>query len=107
MRTEANAAARILREWNNMSICVEFFGVARQRAGTATVVMPFEGTATVGIFLARLAVKFPQWATECLDGDHLRPSYIINVDGNRFVRDLQEPLSDETSLLIMPADAGG
>lgn len=90
-----------------MSICVEFFGVARQRAGTATVVMPVEGTVTVGILLSRLAAKFPQWATECLDGDRLRPGYIINVDGNRFVRDLQEPLEDETSLLIMSADAGG
>ena len=90
-----------------MGIRVEFFGVARQRAGTATVVVPVAGAVTLGFLLARLAVEFPQWASECLDGDRLRPGYIVNVDGDRFVRDLEEPLEDETSLLIMSADAGG
>ena len=90
-----------------MSIHVEFYGVARQRAGTATVVLPVEGSVVLGHLLAQLAAKFPHWATECLEGDRLRPSYIANVDGRRFVRDPQEALDDETSLLIMSADAGG
>jgi len=65
------------------------------------------GAVTLGFLLARLAVEFPKWASECLDGDRLRPGYIVNVDGDRFVRDLAEPLQDEASLLIMSADAGG
>jgi molybdopterin converting factor small subunit len=90
-----------------MGIHVEFFGVARQRAGTATAVVPVEGTVTLGSLLDRLAVEFPHWASECLEGNRLRPGYIVNVNGDRFVRDVQEPLEDEASLLIMSADAGG
>ena len=90
-----------------MVIHVEFFGVARQRAGTAEVAVSVEGPMTLGFLLTRLAVQFPHWAGECLDGNRLRPGYIINVDGDRFVRDPEERLEDEASLLIMSADAGG
>jgi molybdopterin converting factor small subunit len=90
-----------------MGIRIEFFGVARQRIGAASVVVPVEGTVALGVLLARLAEQFPNWAAECLDGDRMRPSYIINVDGHRFVHDPQEPIADHASLLIMSADAGG
>ena len=92
---------------NSMGIRVEFFGVARQRAGTATAVVPVEGAVTLRLLLARLAVEFPHWASECLDGDRLRPGYIVNLNGDRFIRNLEQPLEDEASLLIMSADAGG
>jgi molybdopterin converting factor small subunit len=90
-----------------MPIRVELFGVARQRAGTAWVALPVEGATTVGSVLRQLAAQFPQWASECMESGELRPSYVVNVDGQRFVRDLQEPLADGTSLLVMSADAGG
>lgn len=92
---------------DTMSIRVEFFGVARQRAGTAAAVVPVEGAVTLGFLLGWLAREFPQWADECLEGDRLRPGYIANVDGDRFVRDVAQRLEDEACLLIMSADAGG
>lgn len=90
-----------------MSIRVEFFGVARQRAGRPFTVLPLTGPATLGSVIAELAAKFPQLAADCFSGDRLRPGYLANVDGERFVNDPAAPIDEHASLLIMSADAGG
>ena len=72
-----------------MAIRVEFFGVARQRSGTAAVEIHTAGPLPLGVLLRQVAEQFPHWAAECLDGDHLHSSYLLNVDGNRFVHDPQ------------------
>ena len=91
-----------------MVIQVELFGIPRQRAGSATVRIELPGEQTV---LARvyqeLGRRFPDLAAACLEGSRLRPEYIVNIGGERFVSDPGAVLRSGDSLLMMSADAGG
>ena len=90
-----------------MSIHVEFFGVARQRAGVAAVEIPAVGPIRLAAVLALLSERFPALADECIESGRLRRGYIGNIDGNRFVNASDTSLEVGSTLLIMPADAGG
>ena len=86
-------------------IPVEFYGIPRQRAGTARAVT---AGATLGAVLADLAERFPDFADECLTSDGgLRAAYIVNIGGDRFVHDPSTPLVEGDTVLILSADAGG
>ena len=87
-----------------MTITVELYGIARRRAGTANATA---AGRCLGDVLADLARQFPELAEACFDGGRLKPGFVANVDGDRFVSDPQTPLGGETSLLILSADAGG
>jgi hypothetical protein len=69
--------------------------------------LPLQGPVTLGTVVACLAAEFPQLAGECFGGNRLRAGYIANVDGRRFLSDPDCLIDDNTSLLIMSADAGG
>ncbi len=90
-----------------MSIRVEFYGIARQRAGQPFVALPVTGPVSLGTVIERLATEFPQLALECLSGNRLRAGYVANIDGARFLGDPDSMIDDNSSLLIMSADAGG
>ena len=86
-------------------IPVEFYGIPRQRTGTARAAA---AGATLGAVLADLAERFPDFADECLTIDGaLRAAYIANIGGDRFVHDSSTPLVDGDTLLILSADVGG
>jgi molybdopterin converting factor small subunit len=87
-----------------MSIRVEFFGIPRQRAGVASTVA---AGARLGEVFAGLEGQFPQLAKSCFRNGLLRPGYIANLNGQRFVTDPKTPLNPGDSLLILTADAGG
>lgn len=88
-----------------MAITVEFYGVPRERAGRAEATVA--AGRRLGDVLAELAVTLPRWAETCLEGEHLRPGYVANVNGKRFVSDPDTALCSGDKLLIMTADAGG
>jgi molybdopterin converting factor small subunit len=90
-----------------MAICVEFYGIVRQRAGTAAVELAVDGPLTLAEVLERIASRFPRVASECLCGNRLRSGYVANVDGARFLSDPDTELPDGSVLLILSADAGG
>lgn len=91
-----------------MTVRVEFFGIARLRAGVShTAVAAGPEGVTLAELLAELSERFPGLAEDCLDGRRLRPPYVANLDGQRFVADPQLRLLDGQSLLILAADAGG
>ena len=91
-----------------MTIQVEFFGIARARAGTSqATVLPDRESATLQEILEALAQKFPDWATTCLDAGRLRDGFIVSVDGEQFVRDLQTVIFCHQSVLLLSTDAGG
>ncbi|HEY2786775.1 MAG TPA: hypothetical protein VGJ05_17575 [Fimbriiglobus sp.] len=77
---------------------VEFYGVARLRAG---VVGTDVSADTVGAALAELARTFPAL------GDVAGKHYLISLNGDRFVRELHQTLPEGTRLVILSADAGG
>jgi molybdopterin converting factor small subunit len=82
---------------------VEFFGLSRERAGVSEVELQAN---TLGQLLVTLAIRYPPLA-EFMAGDQLRPSFVANLNGDRFVCDPHTPLEDHDSVLILSADAGG
>jgi len=91
-----------------MTIQVEFFGIARSRAGVShAAVLPGRESATLQEILEALTQQFPNWATACLDAGRLRDGFIVSVDGEQFVRDPQTVISRHQSVLLLSADAGG
>lgn len=90
-----------------MAIRVEFFGIARQRTGVASVELPLPTPATLGDCLADLGRRFPSFAADCVDRQRLKPSFAANIGGQRFVSSADSTLSDGDTLLILSADAGG
>ena len=87
-----------------MTVTVEFFGIARQRAGVAQVEVD---AANMGEAFDRLAARFPHWAEACLSDGKLMPAFLANVNTTAFVAKRDHPLQDGDHLLILAADVGG
>jgi molybdopterin converting factor small subunit len=87
-----------------MQVRVELFGIPRARAGIAhtTAAGP-----CLGDVLIDLASRFPELATECIDGRRLRAGFTANLDGERFVTEPNTRLRDGETVLILSVDAGG
>ena len=87
-----------------MPVTIELFGIPRQRAGVA------ETTAhgsSLGEVLSDLESRFPGLASACIEEGRLRPGFVANVGGNRFIADPATKITEGDSLLILSADAGG
>ena len=87
-----------------MTVRVEFYGIPRARAGVAAIEL--EATRFDDA-LRILSVRLPEFARHCLEAGRLRPSFLANLNGRRFLVDLATPLEDGDSLLILSADVGG
>jgi len=82
---------------------VEFFGIPRERAGTAE----FESQAeTLGQLLNVIAVRFPS-LSEVVQSGRLCSPFLANLNGDRFISDPATKLSESDYVLILSADAGG
>lgn len=84
-------------------IIVEFYGVPRHRAGRPAITV--EG-GTVRAALAAVAAECPGLA-DLLAGDRLAAHYLLSVNGERFLTELDVELGSGTVLLLLSADAGG
>lgn len=82
---------------------VEFLGVPRQRAGISDLEVQAE---TLGQLLGKLAAQIPTLG-EVIAVDRLHPSFVANLNGDRFVSDPGTQLGEDDRLLILSADAGG
>ena len=89
------------------AIRVEFFGIPRQRARVAEVTLPMMGQTQLRDVLNQLTRQFPDPEGECIRDGKLTEPYITSLDGNRFVRDADTPLTGSQSVLILSSDAGG
>lgn len=91
-----------------MLLRVEFYGIARQRAGTPHVQLDLVGGETsLAEAMRQLAHLLPSFGSECLANGRLHPALSANLGGERFVSDPATPIRDGQSLLILSADAGG
>ena len=54
-----------------------------------------------------LARQFPDLAETCIDGGCLRPGFIANVCGNRFVSSPETVLGPGDVVMLLSLDAGG
>jgi molybdopterin converting factor small subunit len=85
-------------------IVVELFGTPRLRAGTGRLEVE---ASTAREALAELARRIPALA-EVVEGvQGPRPHYRVNLNGSRFLDDLETPLASGDCLLLMSADVGG
>jgi molybdopterin converting factor small subunit len=82
---------------------VEFYGIPRERAGLSQVEIQAE---TLGMLLLALVRGYPSLAC-IIDRDRLRPSFVANLNGDRFVTDPETRLAEDDCVLILSADAGG
>jgi sulfur-carrier protein len=89
-----------------MPIRVEFFGIARQRAGVPAIELDLK-SPTLGSVLSDLSRRLPEFGRECCIEGRLAASLTANLDGQRFVSDPAMPIRNGQSLLILSADAGG
>ena len=87
-----------------MPITVEFYGVARLRAGHAQIEV--EGT-NLGDVLLAAERACPALCGAVTDGGTLLSAYRASINGLEFTTDPSAPLKLGDSVLILAADAGG
>ncbi|MCI0460324.1 MAG: MoaD/ThiS family protein [Gemmataceae bacterium] len=85
-------------------VTVEFFGIPRQRAGTAEVSVE---ARTVAELLPAVERACPGLKGLVGADGRLAPQYLLSVEGERFVTDSGQPLAPGTRVLLLSADAGG
>ena len=83
-------------------VVIEFYGLARLRAGRAELQLE---AATIGTALAAADAACP--GLRALGDNGLSPEYRLSVGGKFFTDKLAEPLHEGDALLILGADAGG
>ncbi len=92
-----------------MKLRIEFFGIARRRAGVGDCALMFDrdDSVTLTRALQELAFRFPALAGECVVNGKLTAGFTVNLNGERFVREAGTRLHDGDCLLLLSADAGG
>jgi molybdopterin-guanine dinucleotide biosynthesis protein A len=86
------------------SVTVEFYDVARLRAGVASIEVE---AATLGDALREAAARVPSLVPDVIRDGRLVEHWRANVDGDAFVEDPATPLRNESSVLLLSAQAGG
>ncbi len=92
-----------------MRVTVEVFGIVRDLVGGPTVELELPEPGTAGQALLALAARHPRLVGPVLepDGAAPNPHYLLNLEGRRFLQDLEEPLPEGSHLLLLAAPAGG
>jgi len=89
-----------------MGIRIEFYGIARQRAGVGELVLS-TAPQSLSRLLLEVGRRFPGFGKECLVNGQLDRTLAVNLDGNQFVTDPDTSIRDGQCVLILSADAGG
>ena len=87
-----------------MTVTFELFGIARTRAGAASVDVQAE---TLGAALRALAEAHPGLAGEVVVDDRTANGYLVSLDGERFIDDPAFALPAGSRLLLLSGQAGG
>lgn len=91
-----------------MVIHVEFYGIPRSRAGVPNAQCELsESQTTLADIIRDLERRFPEFGSDCTNDGQLADSVVVNLAGDRFVRDVTTKIRDGQTVLIMSADAGG
>lgn len=83
---------------------VTVYGPLRSATGEKTVTLEWSG-GTVADAIETLVDAYPRAESHLYDGDELRPSVRVAVDGERAA--LEDRVSADASLTLMPAVQGG
>lgn len=85
-------------------VLVEFYGVARLRAGRAFLAVP---AGTVVEVLQRVELACPDLAGLVQPDQRLAGRYLLSLDGRQFLDSLERAIHAGDRLLVLSADAGG
>ncbi len=85
-------------------VTVEFFDVARLRAGRPSCEVR---AASLGEAVAAAAIECPGLVGDVVQGGALSPHFRANLRGEQFVDDAATPLRDGDRVLLLSAQAGG
>lgn len=83
---------------------IELFGIARVRAGAGAVEIEAE---TLGAALRGLARRCPGVVPDVVCDGALAATFLVSLNGERFVRGPQTTLGKGDTLLILGAQMGG
>lgn len=92
-----------------MRLTVEFLGLSRRLAQTKESTVELPSQATYRDVLRHLASLFPSLCDSVIQCKTfgLAPTYMLNINGRRVVKDLDLPAQDGQRLLLMFLEAGG
>ncbi len=85
-------------------VTVEFYGMARQRAGCARADLE---AGTVAEALAAAVRACPGLGAVVRPDGGVAKEYLVSVNGERFVREAGQELREGDAVLLLGADAGG
>jgi molybdopterin converting factor small subunit len=85
-------------------VTVEFYGMARQRAGCART---YVTAGTVAEALAAAVRACPGLGAAVRPDGGVVKEYLVSVNGQRFVRAGEQELREGDAVLVLGADAGG
>ena len=83
---------------------MEFFGIPRLRAGRAELSLP---AATLAEVLAAIERECPGLTGRLRENGRLSPHYLLSINGERFVKDINQRMKPGDRILLLSADAGG
>lgn len=84
---------------------VELFGSAQLLAGRRALEV---SGRTLGETLRNLAAEVPALVGTVLEADgRLTPAYTVNLNGRRFLRELNEPIASTDEVLLLSSLSGG
>lgn len=87
-----------------MTIRLEFYGIVRRRAGMAALEVQ---ATTLRDALCQAVAQCPALEEVCTSDGRLRPGFLVNLNGDRFVHVDETSLADGDVVLLLSADAGG
>ncbi|MBC7254493.1 MAG: MoaD/ThiS family protein [Chloroflexi bacterium] len=92
-----------------MELTVEFLGLARQLAQTKECRVTWDGPMSFRQILAYIAEQFPALVGPVIIPEtfNLVSYYMLNLNGQRRIADLDAPAADGQRLLLMFTEAGG
>jgi hypothetical protein len=85
-------------------VIVEFFGMPRLRAGRSELRV---AATTIAEVLGQVERSCPGLTGLVRADGRLEPHYLLSIDGQRFVTDINKKLAGGERLLLLSADAGG
>lgn len=96
------------REGSERSVTVEIYGNARLLSGRSEVRVTLPERACARDVAERLARAVPELVGEVVHpGGQLAPSYVLNLNGRRFMTESSAPIGESDRILLFSSQAGG
>ncbi|PZC45937.1 MAG: hypothetical protein DK302_000463 [Chloroflexi bacterium] len=110
MNTQSNESKPANNRLDNYdSVTIELFGTARLLAGKNKISITYDNPTHLWELLRKLADIEPKLVGIVISNDRnsLTKSFILNLNGDRFVTDMNEVVVSGDNVLIFSSQSGG